>query len=444
MARKWFIVIPLALILALIGAVIVWLMWVTVDWVRQSGIHLYAFQTTGVAAEAEEKQTFSVQGITLLEVNNLSGEINVTGVPGSKEIIVTAHKKAWGSNLKNAEENLAEVKLVIKQEDDTLYVSGEEQRQVIVLFGERRPPLIDLTIAAPPEVAASLSSRMGDVSVTGMGADVDLNTEFGTVDVKDVAGSLMANADNGRITATNIRAGAEAVTLQTQFGEIHLDQADVNSLKVDTQSGNITLDDVDVKGEASLHSEFGSLVYRGGSAGQLNLDGNNGPVDLRELEIKGTVTVEMDFGEIQLEKVNAGAYKLKSNSGRIEADGVRGSVTARTEFGDILIIGGKQANLDLTAHNASITYRGSLGAEEQSFKSEFGDIRLFLPEDAAFDYELETRFGQITSEFDMTIQKDEERTSSQGKVNGGGALLSAVTNNGSIKINILKSTEESK
>jgi len=134
MARRWFIVIPLALILALIGAVIVWLMWVTVDWVRQSGVHLYAFQTAGVSAEAEEKQTFNVQGITTLEVNNLSGEISVIGVSGSKEIAVTAHKKAWGSNQKNAEENLAEVKLVTSQEDDTLSVSVEEQDRVIVLF----------------------------------------------------------------------------------------------------------------------------------------------------------------------------------------------------------------------------------------------------------------------------------------------------------------------
>jgi len=442
MARRWFIVIPLALILALIGAVIVWLMWVTVDWVRQSGVHLYAFQTAGVSAEAEEKQTFNVQGITTLEVNNLSGEISVIGVSGSKEIAVTAHKKAWGSNQKNAEENLAEVKLVTSQEDDTLSVSVEEQDRVIVLFGERRPPLIDLTISVPPEVAVNLSSRMGDVSLTEMGADAYLTTEFGKIDVNDHESGLTANTQNGQITASGIRAGDEVVSLETQFGDIRLSQADMNSLKVDTQSGKITLDDVVVKREVKLHSEFGSFSYNKGRVGQLILDGNNGPVDLQELDIKGPVTIETDFGEILLEKVNAEAYDLKSNSGKIEADGVSGSVTARSEFGDITIYGGKLADLTLMAHNGSITYRGSLGSERQSLKSEFGDIWLSLPEDAAFDYDLQTRFGKITSDFDMAIEKDEEGARSQGKVNGGGALLSAITNNGSIRINILKSTED--
>jgi DUF4097 and DUF4098 domain-containing protein YvlB len=443
MARKWFIVLPLALILALVGAVIVWLMWVTVDWVRQSGVHLYAFQTSGVSAEAEEKQTFSAQGITLLEVNNLSGEISVTGVPGSKEIIVTAHKKAWGSSQKKAKENLAEVKLVTSQEDDTLYVSVEEQEQVIVLFGERRPPLIDLAISAPPEVIASLTNRLGDLSVIGMRADIDLNTEFGAIEVKDVTGSLLANADNGRIMAYNIHAGDEAVTLQTQFGDIHLSQADMNSLKVDTQSGKIALNDVTVKGEASLHSEFGDLTYRGGSSGQLTLDGNNGPVDLQDLEIKGPLTVETEFGAIQLKKVNAEAYDLKSNSGKIEANGVSGMLTARSEFGDIFISKGKLANLDLVAHNGSIIYQGSLGSRGQSLESEFGFIQLSLPAESAFDFDLQTQFGAITSDFDMAIQKDENGESGQGKVNGGGALLSAVTNNGNITIEIKQSMEES-
>jgi len=444
MARKWFIVLPLALILALVGAVIVWLMWVTVDWVRQSGVHLYAFQTAGISVEAEEKQTFSAQGITMLNVNNLSGEISVTGVPGSKEIVVTAHKKAWGSTRKNAEENLTEVKLVADQEDDALYISVEEQERVIVLFGERRPPLIDLAISAPPEVVTSLTNRLGDLSVIGMRADVDLNTEFGAIEVKDVTGSLLANADNGRIMANNIRAGDEIVTLQTQFGDIHLGQADMNSLKVDTQSGKIALNDVTVKGEASLHSEFGDLTYRGGSAGQLTLNGNNGPVDLQDLEITGPVTVETEFGAIQLKKVNAEAYDLKSNSGKIEADGVSGMVTARSEFGDIFLSKGKLANLDLEAHNGSIIYQGSLGSREQSFESEFGSIQLSLPAESAFDFDLQTKFGEVTSDFDMTVQRDEEGVRSQGKVNGGGALLSAITNNGNITIEINHSTEESK
>ncbi len=72
--------------------------------------------------------------------------------------------------------------------------------------------------------------------------------------------------------------------------------------------------------------------------------------------------------------------------------------------------------------------------------SEFGELKLSLPAETALQADLQTEFGEIKSDFDLTlaVKGEVDQKHLQGKINGGGPLLTVKTNNGNILLKTLK------
>ena len=81
-----------------------------------------------------------------------------------------------------------------------------------------------------------------------------------------------------------------------------------------------------------------------------------------------------------------------------------------------------------------ISAAGSLAEGGHSIQTRFGDVRLRLPQDAAFNFDLQTRFGKISSDFPVTVQGTLDENHWVGVANGGGPKLTASTQNGNIAI----------
>ena len=114
-----------------------------------------------------------------------------------------------------------------------------------------------------------------------------------------------------------------------------------------------------------------------------------------------------------------------------------GNVKAHSEFGDIEVTNGKQVILDLQTNSGSVEYSGSLGSGPHMLKTEFGNIDLSIPDDASLSVNLETEFGKVKSDFDITLSGEFSEKRLSGTLNGGGASLTASTNSGNITISNL-------
>lgn len=388
-------------------------------------------QGANISATATEQSSFDVTGPATLDLDSPFGDITITGGEG-RSINVTAEKTAWGMTQEQAEERLNNLTIESQQEGSQVRLEVKNPSRP----GEQNiAGSVDFTIQVPAETTLIVHTSSGDIAVSGTQGKADLDTSFGNVEVTNFRGGLAVRSNSGELTVRDIQlleSGDGDVTLRSEFGSITLEDVRTQKVEVATNSGTLTLSDIESDGPLTLESGFGNIQFTRGQGSEMTAQGNNGTIQLTDLELSGPLTVDTDFGQVELKNVSASAYDLHSGSGSVTVDGAQGSLQAHTDFGDIRISGGREVTLDLESQSGTITYQGSLGDGPHRLTTKFGGVELSLPEGTAFNFDLQSDFGEIRSDFPVAIQGEPDEKHWQGTVNDGGPVVTISTDNGGI------------
>lgn len=427
--RKWFIIIPLVLILLLLCGAITATALFAVRGISSSGIRMPSFGTMNFSVEEEAEQRFPVNSPAKLTIKNFAGRVSiVTGQ--DDEIVVRSKKTANGYNQQSAQDNLKRLNIKMTPDANSLDIQVQLEQREISWGGS-----VDFTVTVPEKTEVQVNSETGDLSLEGTSGPVDLNTSFGAIEVTNVKnGAVKVTSRNGRIQARGVQAGSQPVELRSDFGDVSLATAAGGTLTIQTNNGTVSLENVKASGKVDLHSDFGRIEYKSGSSTELQIQNQNGEVAVSDVKASGDLVISSDFGAIRLVSVDAKSYNLKTLNGRISVDGVTGSIKAVSDFGDVEIKNGRETTLDLKSGNGAVRFEGNLGPGPHTLRSDFGAITLSLPGDQAFNFDLQTDFGKIRSDFEMTVQGTADEKHLQGKVNGGGDSVTVITKNGNITL----------
>ncbi len=414
MKRKWLIASVLIIIELALCVGIVFVSWTGASQSRATNVRWRVFQFDTVSVADTEEQRLTVSSPAALVVENSRGPVAVASSPGN-EIVVTARKTAWGSSQSDAQATLTSLKVNVTQNADIVRVQVVEPPAMVV-FGSSRSGTVELTIAVPVTTAVTTRAGFGTVTLSGTTGNTDLQTNRGDVRVTDVSGHLK---------------------LYTDYGDITLERATASDVEARTGRGTVSLTDVKADSAVTLGSDYGALRFKDGRADSLTAITNRGEVALTSLVVRGTVTARSDFGSVKLAQVQAASYDLSTNRGDIIVNGANTTLKVQSDFGNVDIKNGNKVNLDLQTNRGVVTFAGTLGDGPHKIGSDFGDVHLTLPQDAALTLDLKTDRGQIKSDFPVTISGDLGQAHWRGTINGGGARLTASTNRGDILLNIL-------
>jgi DUF4097 and DUF4098 domain-containing protein YvlB len=436
MKNKWLIASILIVILLMLFAAIVYLSWQGLEQASQGDARWRAFSYDVVSVEADEEQRFLVNGPAKLDIENDIGNITIAAGTGD-EIIIKAHKTAWGINQAGAEAALERFKVITDQVDNSVTVRVEPTDKVYVFAFRARPDSVTFDITVPATTTIIAHSNVGDITLSDTIGDANLQTDFGDVLLANTEGGLTVDTNSGKVTLQQVQADGSKIDLESEFGFIALTQVTTRDLYVHSNSGEIELEEVETVGEISLRSEFGRILFTTGTASAIEIEANSGSIILTDLITETPLVARTEFGDITLKKVDAPAYDLQSNSGRVSLDSARGDVKVHSEFGDIEVTNGSKATLYLKTNSGTVEYSGSLGLGPHVLKTEFGNIYLTIPEDTSLSIDLETEFGKVKSDFAVTVLGEISEKSLSGTINGGGDTLTASTNSGNITISYL-------
>jgi DUF4097 and DUF4098 domain-containing protein YvlB len=208
---------------------------------------------------------------------------------------------------------------------------------------------------------------------------------------------------------------------------IHIDYVNVRDISVDyeitvpedttlrTRSGSGDQTVEGLRGNADLQSGSGD-VRLSKLTGEIRLQTGSGNVRARE--ISGAVRGGAGSGDIELEETGSGDIDLHTGSGNITARGIHGGFHGEAGSGDITAEGTQTAGWEIRT--------GS------------GNVHVRLPADAAFDANISTSSGtlDVNAPITMTVQGrvNDSHKSINGKVRGGGPLLTLHTGSGDIQI----------
>jgi DUF4097 and DUF4098 domain-containing protein YvlB len=430
--KKWSIVAILGISLAAIclGSVIAFVP--VAGRVFSGGFQWNLLSLRNISADSVEELQATVDGPADLNIDTPFGKVEVTAVEGSNEILISAHKYAWGLNQQAAEELLGKIKVVLKQDGDSIIVNVDQPVQVDILHIGPAGISVDFTVSVPVDCAVKATSSSGNLRLNGTSGEAYLHSSFGEVTVENVSGKIIAETSSGDVTVKNGRAGDETVEASSSFGDVQVLNTEGESLKAKSSSGEVTVEDSAFSGRADISSSFGDVDVTGLKARSAETRTNSGDVTLQNLEITEALTAHSDFGDIEVLNAAAESYDLDTNSGKVTAEGTRGRVKARSGFGDI-DIHGTDVILDLSTSSGSIEFTGSLGAGTSILHTNFGDIRVRLPREAQFEFDLSTNFGDVECGFSAKTSRSGS-THMEGIVGEGGPLLQASTNSGSIDV----------
>ncbi|MGO8793990.1 MAG: DUF4097 family beta strand repeat-containing protein [Candidatus Sulfotelmatobacter sp.] len=208
---------------------------------------------------------------------------------------------------------------------------------------------------------------------------------------------------------------------------VHIDYVDAHDISIDyeitvpedtavrTRSGSGDQTIEGVRGNADLQSGSGDLRLAN-LTGEIRLQTGSG--DIRAREISGAVRGGAGSGDIEVEETGSGNIDLHTGSGNVTVRGIQGAFHSETGSGDITAEGTQAGAWDI--HTGS------------------GNVHVRLPENAAFDANLSTSSGSvdIRPAITMTVQGrvQETRKHIEGKVRGGGPMLTVRTSSGDINI----------
>ncbi len=206
--------------------------------------------------------------------------------------------------------------------------------------------------------------------------------------------------------------------------------------------------DVTVPAETTLAARTGSGSVEVGDLRRA-VDAHSGSGGITIGRVAGAVTANTGSGSINV--AGGASLDAHSGSGSIEATAVGGAIKARTGSGTVHIAQAGKGDVDVSSASGSVEVTGVNGAARVSassgsvlvegrpagswtVSSSSGGVTLRLPQDAAFDLDARASSGRIDSAHPVTMTGVMDRGHVQGKVRGGGPLVSVHASSGRIRI----------
>jgi len=248
------------------------------------------------------------------------------------------------------------------------------------------PVTSDLTIAVPRKAQVTISSRRGDVSVLGRDADVDISNQRGDITVSDIKGKVTLSLER---SSGHISQISDDVSIQGRVNDISIE---------------------DVKGGAHLTGEFMESVKLSKIAKGVTFKSSRTDMEMSKLDGE----LELDSGDLRANNLD-GPVRLLTREKDIHLESVAGDVRMEDSNGAVELQMSKMGSVQIENRNA--------------------DIRLSVPDKAAFQLDARAREGEIETDFgEIKVSNSENQTVANGAVGSAGPHVVLNNEHGTIEV----------
>ncbi|MDR0294948.1 MAG: DUF4097 domain-containing protein [Prevotellaceae bacterium] len=247
------------------------------------------------AGEPFAKHTFPSASITALEVNNIAGNITLTGTAGDKatvEVFVSGNNRMNDNSIKEMLNEYYTIDVHVAKEK--LFVVVKHKKQ----FSGQQELSISFNISVPGQVSGKISSASGHILISETSGDLYFTTASGHLVVDRVSGKIFGSTASGNIKLTN---STDNVSLSTASGNIQASNCE-GSISLATASGNVVAENI--IGALKARSAIGNIKLK-------NISGNLKIIDEGESSRRRNIRRNID---VTMESVNE--YVTISNNSR--------------------------------------------------------------------------------------------------------------------------------
>jgi hypothetical protein len=318
-----------------------------------------------------------------LKIIDTRGAVSVHA-SDDKKITIAVRKRIGADNQSDADRYNSETKPTITAIGGLVTVDAKAEAA-----GDH-PVEVDLDISLPRKAQVTISSRRGDVNVTGRDGDIEISAQHSDTTVEDINGNVKVSQEKG------------SAKIEQVNGDVHL-QGRLNEVSVS-----------DVKGSLQLDGEFQESIKLERIAKTVTFKSSRTDMELSKVE----GSLDLDSDDLHAENIT-GPVHLTTRSKNIRLDGVSGDVRLQDDNGAVELIMRSVGNVQIDNKN--------------------GDIQLSLPDKAGFKLDARARDGEIQTDFEgLNVNNKEHEAVASGVV--GNAASHIVINNEHDNIEIRKAS----
>ncbi len=314
------------------------------------------------------------------EIKILSAHGDITVTPSEdNQVHAVVHKSVRSDSQENA-----------NRLNDSMRPKFTQQGSLWLLdltSGDFEKARFDLDLQLPKQIALSMSTRRGNLSVSQREGNVDLTTDRGNLSAENVKGA----------TFLHIRHGS--VNVKTVTGNVQVDG--------EVEDGNVS----DVTGTLEFNAGYNGNVQLSHIGQRLHFKSVR--TDLQLAKLDGDIS--MGHGDIRASSV-AGPVKLNTRSNEVHIEDVSGEV-------------------EVDNRNGLVSIRAKAPLGNIDVNNVRGGIQLDLPSAAGFRLDAESKNGTIdVNDFSVSVDNQRQDASARATIGKGGPDIRLRTDRGTIQI----------
>ena len=314
------------------------------------------------------------------EIKILSAQGDITVVPSADNQAHAVVRKSVRSDSQETANRL----------NDSTHPKFTQQGSIWLLdltSGDFEKARFDLDLQLPKQLALSISTRRGNLSVSQRESNVDLNTDRGNISAENVTGAA----------ALHLRHGS--VNVKTVTGNVQVDG--------EVEDGSVS----DVTGSLEFNAGYNGNVQLSHIGARLHFKSVR--TDLQLAKLDGEIS--MGHGDIRATSL-AGPVKLNTRSNEVHIEDVSGQVEVENRNGIV-----------------SIRPKTPLGNID--INNVRGGIELELPPVTGFRLDAESKDGNIdVNDFSISVDNQRRDATARATVGKGGPDIRLRTDRGTIQI----------
>jgi DUF4097 and DUF4098 domain-containing protein YvlB len=353
------------------------------NWTRMGRIESGSLELFGEQYDYPVSAKTSASGITLLVLDNLRGNLTISG-GDTPECVIEGRKTVHAFHKNDADDYDRRSQIHFVREGNQLIVRSDEGR----ISGEHRIST-DLDIKAPRNVTIQARGRSGDLTISSFDGSVDVSSDRGDVRLSDIAGNAKVDLNHsGLIRVVDVKGNV-----------------DVQGRGSDVQFQNIA-------GQVTINGSYSGTLDFKNLAKPLHFESSQ--TEMRIAQLPGSLT--MDLGDVRATNI-VGPMRLRTKSRDIHIDGFTDAMELEIERGDVELTPGRAplAKIDVHLRN--------------------GNIALALPDKAAFDLKANTSQGDAHNDYGDGVKVDVAgRSASLRSVESKGPAITVTTDRGTVSV----------
>jgi hypothetical protein len=221
--------------------------------------------------EHTEQSEFDAAGLRSIDIDNAAGSVRVVGVQDATTVTVNARiSDGWRATGHE-----------VHREGDRLMIRSSCPGFLSDWCSVR------YTIEVPSDLAIVADADNGRLTVTDIAADVEVSSSNGSIELARIEGNLELHSDNGSVTATELRNASRAEATSDN-GDVRLEFTDPPDDVVassDNGSIDVVLPDTGELYRVDAHSDNGAVSTGGvgtrpDSDRTITADSDNGDVTI--------------------------------------------------------------------------------------------------------------------------------------------------------------------